>query len=140
MNEKFGPGAYDIIQRYIDDIILRGAHYSNNTHATYSSFKTGGLADFTGPAWLDGSKTHPELVLSAKDSENFIQLRDVLSHMYANGTGGTNQTFGDAYYTFQIQVDQLSSDYDVDQIIDRIQKRIEDSSRYRNVNAVNLMR
>ena len=59
--------------------------------------------------------------------------------MYANGTG-TSQTFGDSYYTFQIQVEQLSSDYDVDQVIERIQKRIEDSARYRNVNAINLMR
>ena len=35
-------------------------------------FKTGGLADFTGPAWLDGTKTKPELVLNQRDTENFI--------------------------------------------------------------------
>jgi hypothetical protein len=28
-------------------------------------FASGGLADFTGPAWLDGTKTNPEYVLSA---------------------------------------------------------------------------
>jgi hypothetical protein len=27
-------------------------------------YKTGGLADFTGPAWLDGTKSRPELVLN----------------------------------------------------------------------------
>jgi hypothetical protein len=27
-------------------------------------YKTGGLADFTGPAWLDGTKARPELVLN----------------------------------------------------------------------------
>jgi len=35
-------------------------------------FKTGGLADFTGPAWLDGTPSAPELVLNATDTENFI--------------------------------------------------------------------
>jgi hypothetical protein len=29
-------------------------------------FKTGGLADFTGPAWLDGTKSKPEYVLNSK--------------------------------------------------------------------------
>jgi hypothetical protein len=28
-------------------------------------YASGGLADFTGPAWLDGTKTNPEYVLSA---------------------------------------------------------------------------
>ena len=36
-------------------------------------YKTGGLADFTGPAWLDGTKTHPELVLNATDTQNMLQ-------------------------------------------------------------------
>ena len=36
------------------------------------AFKTGGLANFTGPAWLDGTKAKPELVLNAQDTKNFI--------------------------------------------------------------------
>jgi hypothetical protein len=31
-------------------------------------YASGGLADFTGPAWLDGSRSHPELVLNAQDT------------------------------------------------------------------------
>jgi peptidoglycan hydrolase-like protein with peptidoglycan-binding domain len=31
-------------------------------------YKTGGLADFTGPAWLDGTKARPEMVLNQKDT------------------------------------------------------------------------
>ena len=58
------------------------------------AYATGGLADFTGPAWLDGTKSHPELVLSARDTENFLQLRDILSSALKgsttyNNTGGT---------------------------------------------------
>jgi hypothetical protein len=29
-------------------------------------YASGGLADFTGPAWLDGTKTNPEYILNAK--------------------------------------------------------------------------
>lgn len=43
------------------------------------AYKTGGLVDETGLAWLDGTKGKPEMVLSAKDTENFIMLKDSLS-------------------------------------------------------------
>jgi hypothetical protein len=31
-------------------------------------FASGGLVDFTGPAWVDGSKMRPEAFLSAEDT------------------------------------------------------------------------
>ena len=37
-------------------------------------FKTGGLADFTGPAWLDGTKSAPEAVLNAAQTKAFMRL------------------------------------------------------------------
>lgn len=43
------------------------------------AYKTGGLVDETGLAWLDGTKGKPEMVLSAQDTENFIALKDVLN-------------------------------------------------------------
>lgn len=59
------------------------------------SYKTGGLADFTGAAWLDGTPNKPELVLNAQDTENFIALKDTLRAMSEQGlslnsTGYTN--------------------------------------------------
>lgn len=37
-----------------------------------TQYATGGLADYTGPAWLDGSATRPELVLNSEDTENTL--------------------------------------------------------------------
>lgn len=99
--------------------------------------KTGGLADFTGPAWLDGTKAHPELVLNARDTENFIQLKDILSGM---GSLDKLQNGGDNYYNFDIKVDQLASDYDVDKLIGKIKNEIAKDAVYRNTNAIHLIR
>lgn len=99
--------------------------------------KTGGLANFTGPAWLDGTKAHPELVLNARDTENFIQLKDILSDM---GSLDKLQNGGDNYYNFDIKVDQLASDYDVDKLIGKIKNEIDKDARYRNVNSINFIR
>jgi len=101
-------------------------------------FETGGLADFTGPAWLDGTKSHPELVLNARDTQNFIELKDTLATL--KSSGGLSLNGGDNYYDIKVQVDSLSSDYDVDRAIDRIKARIAQDGAYRNVNTLSRLR
>ena len=104
-------------------------------------FKTGGIADFTGPAWLDGSKTKPELILNAKDTENFIVLKDILgSLMKENNFQKASQSIGDMYFNIDINVDEISSDYDVENLTRKIKQELADSAMYRNVNLVNFIR
>lgn len=113
--------------------------YNQKTDFTkyIKAYKTGGLNTQTGPAWLDGTKAHPELVLNARDTENFIQLKDILSGM---GSLDKLQNGGDNYYNFDIKVDQLASDYDVDKLIGKIKNEIDKDARYRNVNSINFIR
>ena len=103
------------------------------------AYKTGGVADFTGPAWLDGSKTKPELILNARDTENFIMLKDILSGVLNNASNIKSKS-GDNYFDIDIQVDEIANDYDVDQMAERIKQNIYEDSTYRNVNAINLLR
>ena len=102
-------------------------------------YKRGGLADFTGPAWLDGTPSKPEIVLDAKDSANFLQLKDILGNIL-NSKNYANTTYGDAYYDININVDKISDDYDVDKIITQIEKKITSNSKYRNVNAISRLK
>jgi hypothetical protein len=103
-------------------------------------YKTGGLADFTGPAWLDGTKSHPELVLNARDTENFILLKDALSKAVNSGLSGSSDNGGDNYFDITIEVEEIGNDYDVDQMAARIKQQIYEDSAYRNVNAINFLR
>ena len=110
---------------------------------TLKKYKTGGLADFTGPAWLDGTPSRPELVLNQRDTANFIVLKDILSDILS-GTSGLSkhgeQEGGDNYFDIDINVESLGDDYDVDQVADRIRDLIYEDSMYRNVTAVNTLR
>lgn len=103
------------------------------------AYAKGGLADFTGPAWLDGTKSKPELVLNAKDTQNFIQLKDILSSLLKGDSSATGNN-GDNYFEIHIDVDSLNNDYDVEQLATKIKKMINDDARYRNVNSINLLR
>lgn len=102
-------------------------------------YLTGGLADYTGFAWLDGSKSKPELVLNAKDTENFIALKDILSDVL-KGSLSRTKNGGDNYYDFHITVEEIANDYDVEKMIQKIKEEIHRDSTYRNVNSIHLLR
>ena len=147
--EVFGDNS---IQAYINQIAANGLKpfFTNNannltgyTYAAmrkkYKGYKTGGLADYTGPAWLDGTPGNPELVLNSQDTKNFIALKDALSKVAMN-TNSSNTETGDIYYEFDFGDVSLSNDYDFDRLTERIKKEIVDKANYRNSNLINLSR
>ena len=106
-------------------------------------YKTGGLADFTGPAWLDGTKSRPELVLNQRDTQNFIQLKDILSSIMSrnfSSTSTTTENNGDITYDIDINVETMGSDYNVEQVANKVKSMINEDARYRNNNAISLKR
>lgn len=108
-------------------------------NSKFKAYKTGGLADFTGPAWLDGTKSHPELVLNARDTENFIQLKDILSNVLKRDSNKAENS-GDNYFEIHIDVERIEDGYDVEQLADKIKGIIQQDAMYRNVNFINHLR
>lgn len=47
---------------------VHGDYIRTSDKGKLPAFKEGGLVDFTGPAWVDGSKAKPEAFLSAEDT------------------------------------------------------------------------
>ena len=109
--------------------------YTNMKNKNWKKYETGGLADFTGPAWLDGTKARPEYVLNAEQTQAFLKLVNMLGDFDDNQTAGGNN-----YYDIKIEVDELANDYDVEQLMDKMKRLIADDAAYRNVNSINLGR
>ena len=133
-------------QALVQELANARAFYEyNKDRGYYSAFKrtnkydSGGLADYTGLAWLDGTPSSPELVLNRRDTENFIQLKDILADVMTRNSN-SNKTNGDFYFEIHIDVDKISNDYDVDKIAERIKQQISNEARYRNVNTINMIR
>ena len=103
--------------------------------SSITPYATGGLADFTGPAWLDGTKSRPEYVLNASQTEAFFSLVDVLESLKFGSTK-TTQNNGDNTFDIDITVEKIDGDYDVEQMAEKIKTLIVDSSRYRNNNTL----
>ena len=103
-----------------------------------NGYKTGGLADFTGPAWLDGTPSKPEYILNARQTERFFSLVDVLEGFKTNTE--PKKSSGDNYFDINISVEKIEDDYDVEQMANKIRSMIYDDATYRNVNAINHIR
>ena len=143
LKEVFGDN--DIQKNYVNKGVMSGysgkvSDYSyDNMKKKFTAYKTGGLADFTGPAWLDGTKSKPEYILNADQTKAFFTLVDVLSGLRDSKTS-TTQNSGDSIYDIDINVESIGSDYDVDQLADRVKSLINEDARYRNNNTISLMR
>jgi hypothetical protein len=124
MLEKLGltPEALNALKKYRPSI---------------TAYKTGGLADFTGPAWLDGTPSKPEYILNADQTARFFELIDVLGNIKPT-SGETSHS--DSYFDIDIHVDKLDNDYDVEQMANKIRSMIYEDATYRNVNAINQIR
>lgn len=58
-------------------------------------YRSGGMVDYTGPAWVDGNKTHPEAFLSSYQTEQIGALAKSLDpSTINNATTNSNVTFG----------------------------------------------
>ena len=105
-------------------------------------YVTGGKADFTGPAWLDGTPSKPELILNATDTKNFIALKDILSEATKRGVFNHEESnsVSDMNFDIDIHVDKLDSDYDVDKVIAKVKKEIIKEAKGRNVTVTGRLR
>ena len=117
-------------------------NFPSSSYKYVQVYKKGGLVDQTGPAWLDGTKSRPEMVLNARDTQNFIQLKDILASVMDRGGSSNTSTEnnGDITYDIDINVESIGSDYDVEQVANKVKSMIGENARYRNNNTVSLAR
>jgi hypothetical protein len=108
--------------------------------ASMTQYAKGGLANFTGPAWLDGTPGKPERVLSPEQTMLFEDLVaslhnikvqtpridfNALPNLKTGGTGGVggmgDVTFGDII----LNVERLDRDQDMELLVDRFEEEMQ---------------
>lgn len=97
-------------------------------------FKNGGLVDFTGPAWVDGTKSKPEAFLNAEQTQTFSEFITALQSMN-NRTNSISDIQNSQFSTaatsnieITFNIDNIDSDYSVDRMMERVQQTIYDTA------------
>ena len=117
-----------MIESYVDKTT------TTTDKAQYDSwkvFKNGGLVDYTGPAWVDGSKGNPEGMLNAEQTSLFRSMVDSMVRMSrinvpsmpffdSSVATGSNVSVGDII----VNVDSLDSDRDYEEVADKLMNTI----------------
>lgn len=115
LTEKFGADNARAVQDYINANANNGNLYKNwvsmgkgdLARFTYSAFKNGGLADYTGMAWMDGTPSKPEMVLNSKDTSNFVALKDAMQSVAAGDSPLADILNGDGSSSILSQLSKL---------------------------------
>lgn len=85
-------------------------------------YKTGGLVDYTGPAWVDGTKSRPEAFLSADDTQmirtlidgwKYVATRPTMTNLDGLMQEGSGNTIGDVYVTLNEAQFNTDEDYEL---------------------------
>lgn len=97
-------------------------------------YAKGGLVDYTGPAWVDGTPMKPESFLNADDTKRIGEAAKILANLpIFNSTSNANTSMsanvGDTSIEIHINVENIASDYDVDQMIKRVEDDITSVSK-----------
>lgn len=107
----------------------------------YLAFAEGGLVNFTGPAWVDGSRSRPEAFLSAEDTRRIGEAARILADLPIlsqpiNQEQIPTTTIGDTTIQIDVHVDSIASDYDLDEAMDKVEKRIVEAAKYTGSNVI----
>ena len=121
-----------IKQKMIDD------DYSVNSVFKY---KNGGLVDYTGPAWVDGSAEQPEAFLNSEDTARIGEAAKILADIPWMDRDTTNASVvtnngGDVSVEINLNIDHISSDTDIDEMIQRVKDEIVDVARPEGTNVI----
>nr|DAE40967.1 MAG TPA: chromosome segregation ATPase [Herelleviridae sp.] len=97
-------------------------------------YADGGLVNYTGPAWVDGTQNKPEAFLNAEDTKRIGQAAELLANLpifnnTSNANNAVSATYGDTNVSVNITVESIANDYDVDRMMKRVEEKITSAAK-----------
>lgn len=118
--------------------------YRERIYASLKSkyrFADGGLVNFTGPAFVDGTPEKPEAFLSAEDTARIGEAAKILADIPwldrdTNNTSVVTNNGGDVSVEINLNIDHISSDIDIEDMIQRVKDEIVDVAHPEGTNVI----
>jgi hypothetical protein len=116
---------------------------TDKVKALFPAYARGGYVDYTGPAWVDGTKTSPEAFLDSTDTANIASLVEALQYFSTNKQANldnsnliSNPTTAQNSYEITINVDELGDGYTVDDLVEEVGNKIYNISTQNKITRV----
>ena len=114
---------------------------ANAPSSPVKRYLNGGLADYTGYAYVDGTPEEPEGFLTAEQTQAIGDAAKIFSdipwldHSSSNTSVVTNNG-GDVNVEINLNIDHISSETDIDEMIQRVKDEIVDVARPEGTNVI----
>lgn len=105
-------------------------------------FASGGLINYTGPAWVDGSPTNPEAFLSSEDTRRIGEAARILADLPILNTKWssdniTTTNVGDTNVEINITVEgDIKDESTVDYLMEQVERKIVSTANYTGANVI----
>ena len=122
-----GGLSYDqVYQDWLNFLNKKREQYPNATSWGLEYYARGGLATNTGLAWLDGTSSNPERVLSPRQTKLFESMVNSLEKTANNSTinSGFNSSYNIGEIKTVIQVDRLDNQTDINKLAKQVEDKI----------------
>ena len=132
----------DVVKTFDNDTDLTNWISANAVGGHVKRYLEGGLVDQTGLAYVDGTPERPEAFLNAEDTKNIGEAAKILSDIpYFNGgrdesTTITNNNGGDISVEINLNIDHISSDVDIDEMIKKVKEEVVEVARPTGTNVI----
>ena len=119
-----GAAANDMMSKNPNNPTLWRDNLKRYSNGKY--YASGGLVDYTGPAWVDGSYNEPEAFLSAEDTKRIGAAAELLASLpfFSGGSINNSVNNGDSLIEVHINIENISSDVDLDNALDKMKNAI----------------
>lgn len=111
---------------------MTGHRYDAKIIKEAKKYASGGLVNYTGPAWVDGSSARPEAFLNAEDTARIGEAANIFKEIAALGNNGTLSSAlsstSNNNIELHIHVDSIATESQVDYLIDRMKQELVDAA------------
>lgn len=104
-------------------------------------YAQGGMVDYTGPAWVDGTPDRPESFLNAEDTARIGSAAKILSDipLLADPDRAeriVNNSVGDTNIEIHMNIDHIDSDVDLEEVVERVKDEVVAVARPAGTNVI----
>lgn len=118
----------------VEGLVVHNAKTTDvNMNGAYQAYASGGLNTVTGPAWLDGTKANPELVLNPSDTRNILTATSVIRSIDKNTLDRMDSFINQSTQNMMMSLGSISASYSASAGADRLEQEVHITAEFPNV-------
>lgn len=116
----------------VEGLVVHNAKVADDRDSL-RAYAAGGLNTVTGPAWLDGTKANPELVLNADDTRNILAATSIIRTIDRNTLDAMDNFINQSTQNMMTNLGSITASYSASVGSDTLEQEVHITAEFPNV-------